>query len=93
MYSTAEYCCPVWKDSAHVNTIDAQLNTTLRIIPGTLKSTPKDNELTIYHCDLALAVWDVENENEGPTIPHFQKNWDNINIKRIIANDLIFNSP
>jgi hypothetical protein len=23
----------------------------------------------------------------------FQKNWDNINIKRILANDLIFNSP
>jgi abortive infection bacteriophage resistance protein len=31
--------------------------------------------------------------NEIPTIPQFQKNWDNINIKRIIANDLIFNSP
>jgi hypothetical protein len=39
------------------------------------------------------AVWDVENENEIPTIPQFQMNWDNINIKRIIANDLIFNSP
>jgi hypothetical protein len=43
--------------------------------------------------DEALAVWDVENWNERPTIPQFQKNWDNINIKRIIANDLIFNSP
>jgi hypothetical protein len=42
--------------------------------------------------DETLAVWDVENENERPTIPEFQKNWDNINIKRIIANDLIFNS-
>jgi hypothetical protein len=30
----------VWKNSAHVNKIDAQLNTTLRIITGTLKSTP-----------------------------------------------------
>jgi hypothetical protein len=40
-----------------------------------------------------LAVWDVENENERPTIPQFQKNWDNTNIKRIIANYLIFNSP
>jgi hypothetical protein len=29
VYSTAEYCCPVWKNSAHVNKIDAQLNTTL----------------------------------------------------------------
>jgi hypothetical protein len=40
VYSTAEYCCPIWKNSAHVNKIDAQLNTTLRIITGTLKSTP-----------------------------------------------------
>jgi hypothetical protein len=40
----------------------------------------------------ASAVWDVENENERPTIPQFQKNWNNINIKQIIANDLIFNS-
>jgi hypothetical protein len=40
VYSTAEYCCPVWKNSAHVNKMDAQLNTTLRIITGTLKSTP-----------------------------------------------------
>jgi hypothetical protein len=53
----------------------------------------KDNELIIHHYDEALAVWDVENENERPKIPQFQKNWDNINIKRIIANDLIFNSP
>jgi hypothetical protein len=35
----------------------------------------------------ALAVWDVENEKERQTIPQFQKNWDNINIKPIIAND------
>jgi hypothetical protein len=52
----------------------------------------KDNELIIHHYDEALAVWNVENENERPKIPQFQKNWDNINIKRIIANDLIFNS-
>jgi hypothetical protein len=44
-----------------------------------------------HHYDEALAVWDVENENEKPTIPQFQKNWDNINIKRTIAKDLIFN--
>jgi hypothetical protein len=53
----------------------------------------KDNELIIHHYDEALEVWDVENENEIPTIPQFQKNWDNINIKQIIVNDLIFNSP
>jgi hypothetical protein len=54
---------------------------------------PNDSELIIHHYDEALAVWDVENENERPTIPQFRKNWDNINIKRIIANNLIFNSP
>jgi hypothetical protein len=53
----------------------------------------KDNELNIHHYNEALAVWGVANENEIPTIPQFQKNWDNINIKGIIANDLIFNSP
>jgi hypothetical protein len=53
----------------------------------------KDNELNIHHYDEALAVWGVANENEIPTIPQFQKNWDNINIKGIITNELIFNSP
>jgi hypothetical protein len=27
VYSTAEYCCPVWKNSTRVNKIDAQLAT------------------------------------------------------------------
>jgi hypothetical protein len=58
-----------------------------------LKLNSKDNELIIHHYDEALAGWDIENENERPTSPQFQKNWDNINIQRIIANDLIFNSP
>jgi hypothetical protein len=31
----------------------------------------KDNEVIIHHYDEALAVWDVENENERPTIPQF----------------------
>jgi hypothetical protein len=39
----------------------------------------KDNELNIHHYDEVLAVWGVANENEIPTIPQFQKNWDNIN--------------
>jgi hypothetical protein len=38
----------------------------------------KDNELNIHHYDEALAVWGVANENEIPTIPQFQKNWQNI---------------
>jgi hypothetical protein len=40
VYSTAEYCCPVWKNSCHVQKIDSQLRTTMRLITGTIKSTP-----------------------------------------------------
>ena len=40
VYSTAEYCCPVWKNSNHISKIDTQLNTTMRIITGTISSTP-----------------------------------------------------
>jgi hypothetical protein len=57
-----------------------------------LKIYCEEKYIFIFH-DEALAVWDIENENERPTIPQFWKTWDNINIKRIIANDLIFNSP
>jgi hypothetical protein len=77
----SDICLPAFLSSVHgVKKLVSQL----------LNS--KDNELIIHHYDEALAVWDVENENERPTIPQFQKNWDNINIKRIIYNDLIFNS-
>lgn len=40
VYSTAEYCSPVWLNSCHVTKIDVQLNRPMRIISGTLKSTP-----------------------------------------------------
>jgi hypothetical protein len=77
----SDICLPAFLSSVHgVKKLVSQL----------LNS--KDNELIIHHYDEVLAVWDVENENERPTIPQFQKNWDNINIKRIIDNDLIFNS-
>jgi hypothetical protein len=77
----SDICLPAFLSSVHgVKKLVSQL----------LNS--KDNELIIHHYDEALAIWDVENENERPTIPQFQKNWDNINIKRIIDNDLIFNS-
>jgi hypothetical protein len=78
----SDICLPAFLSSVHgVKKLVSQL----------LNS--KDNELIIHHYDEALAVWDVENENERQTIPQFQKNWDNINIKRIIPNDLICNSP
>ncbi len=39
-YSAAEYCAPVWSRSSHTKLVDVQLNTSMRIITGTLRSTP-----------------------------------------------------
>ena len=39
-YSVGEYCAPVWARSAHTNLVDVQLNSTMRLISGTLKPTP-----------------------------------------------------
>lgn len=40
VYSSAEYGAPVWLNSAHTTKVDCQLNTTMRIVSGTLKPTP-----------------------------------------------------
>jgi hypothetical protein len=66
----------------------SSINETKKLVSLLLNS--KDNELIIHHYDEALAIWGLENENEKPTI---SEELDNININRIIANDLIFNSP
>lgn len=39
-YSVAEYCCPVWINSNHTHLIDTRLNSAMRIITGTIRSTP-----------------------------------------------------
>jgi len=39
-YSAAEYCTPVWSCSAHTSRVDVQLNSTMRLISGALRSTP-----------------------------------------------------
>jgi hypothetical protein len=39
VYSTAEYCGPVWLISLHTTKIDIQLNNTMRLISETVKST------------------------------------------------------
>jgi len=38
-YSVAEYCCPVWFRSAHTDVVDAQLNSSMRLISGTYAHT------------------------------------------------------
>lgn len=40
VYSAAEYCSPVWLNSVHTKIIDTQLNVAMRLISGTIKSTP-----------------------------------------------------
>ena len=39
-YSAAEYCAPVWSRSANTSQVNVQLNSTMRLIFGTLCSTP-----------------------------------------------------
>ena len=43
VYSTAEYCTPVWCRSAHTRLIDSVLNDALRIVTGFLRHTPTDH--------------------------------------------------
>ena len=42
VYSTAEYCAPVWCRSAHTRLIDSVLSHALRIVTGCLRPTPTD---------------------------------------------------
>ena len=42
VYSTAEYCAPVWCRSAHTRLINSVLNDALHIVTGCLRPTPTD---------------------------------------------------
>ncbi|XP_039291190.1 uncharacterized protein LOC111047100 [Nilaparvata lugens] len=42
VFSAAEYCAPVWLNSPHTHRIDAQLNNTMGMISGVIKSTPTE---------------------------------------------------
>ena len=60
-YSAAEYCAPVWSRSAHTSRVDVQLNSTMRLISGTLRST-------IYISPIAsttLQHWTTSPTKEG----------------------------
>ena len=43
VYSTAEYCAPVWCRNAHTRLINSVLNDALRIVTGCLRPTPTDH--------------------------------------------------
>ena len=53
VYSTAEYCAPVWCCSAHTRLIDSVLNDALRIVTGYLHPTPTDYLLVLAGIQLA----------------------------------------
>ena len=43
VYSTAEYCAPVWCRCAHIRLLDSVLNDALRIVNRCLRPTPTDH--------------------------------------------------
>ena len=47
IYSTAEYCAPVWCRSAHTRLINSVLNDVLRIVTRCLRPTPTDHLLIL----------------------------------------------
>ena len=47
-YSAAEYCAPVWSRSAHTSRVDVQLNSTMRLISGTLRLYAVNQAMLIY---------------------------------------------
>ena len=47
VYSTAEYCAPVWCRSPHTRLIESILNDALRIVTGCLRPTPTDHLLVL----------------------------------------------
>jgi hypothetical protein len=49
VYSTAEYCAPVWLNSVHISKIDVQLNNAMRMISGCVKSTQLPWRPTLAH--------------------------------------------
>lgn len=52
--------------------------------------TSSGNDISIHHMDEALNAWQVMNLSDLPINPESQRNWDLLNINRIIDNDLIF---
>ena len=62
IYSTAEYCAPVWCRSAHTRLIDSVLNDALRIVTGCLRPTPTD------HLPLLSSIQPAEFRRMGATL-------------------------
>ena len=55
VYSTAEYCVPVWCCSTHTRLIDSILNDALRIVTECLRPTPTEH-LPVLTCILTAEL-------------------------------------
>ena len=62
VYSTAEYCAPVWCCSAHTRLINNVLNDALRIVTGCLRPTPTD------HLPVLSGIQSAELRRMGPIL-------------------------
>ena len=62
VYSTAEYCAPVWCRSAHTRLIDSVLNDALRLVTGCLRPTPTD------HLSILSGIHPAELRRMGATL-------------------------
>ena len=62
VYSTAEYCAPVWCHSAHTRLIDSVLNDALRIVTGCLRPIPTD------HLSILSGIQPAELRRMGVTL-------------------------
>ena len=45
----AEYCTPVWSASSHTPKLDTELNASMRLVSGTVKSTPISSLPVLAH--------------------------------------------
>lgn len=50
------------------------------------------NDISIHHMDEGLKVWQSLNATELPVNPESQKNWDLLNVERIVRDNLHFDS-
>ena len=62
VYSTSEYCEPVWCRNAHIRLIDSVLNDALHIVFGCLRPTPTD------HLPVLSAIQPAELRRMGATL-------------------------
>ena len=62
VYSTCEYCAPVWCHSVHTRLIDSVLNDAMRIVTACLRATPTD------YLPFLVCIQPAELRRQGATL-------------------------